>query len=88
MLFYTVGGIGKASIDIVKGFFWSFVGLVEGIIGIIKAAVIYAGAGLGAISEKITGDAPDCLKYCERKAEEYNKTIVEIVKDPFSLIED
>ena len=83
----TVGKAGKASIDIVKGFFSSLVGLVEGVFGLLKGVVVYAGAGLGAISEKITGDAPDCLKYCERKAEEYNKTIVEIVKDPFSLIE-
>ena len=83
----TVGGIGKASVDIVKGFFSSLVGLVKGVFDILKAAVVYIGAGFGAISEKITGDAPDCLKSCERKVKEYNKTIVEIVKDPFSLIE-
>ena len=83
----TVGGIGKASVDIVKGFFSSLVGLVKGVFDILKAAVVYIGAGIGAISEKITGDAPDCLKSCERKVKEYNKTIVEIVKDPFSLIE-
>ena len=58
-----------------------------GIFDLLKAGVVYSGANLGCISEEIFGDAPDCLKACESKAEEYNRDIVQIIEDPFLLVE-
>ena len=35
----------------------------------------------------MSGDAPDCLKDCQAKAKEYNKTISAIIHDPFLIVE-
>ena len=52
-----------------------------------KGAVTYLGAGIGIACTAVFGDAPDCLKDCKAKAEEYNKTISAIIHDPFLIVE-
>ncbi|MBE6047608.1 MAG: DUF4237 domain-containing protein [Clostridium sp.] len=79
--------IGVGAIDLVKGVASSFIGLVKGVFDLVKGAVIYAGAGIGIACTKISGDAPDCLKYCQGKAKEYNRVISAIIHDPFIVIE-
>ncbi|MBC8061037.1 MAG: hypothetical protein H7Y18_10255, partial [Clostridiaceae bacterium] len=82
-----VKGYDTISEKIEKGVLASLVGLVTGIGGLIKGAIIYKGAEIGIKVELVTGDAPDCLKYCIDKADEYDKTIVTVLKDP-TLIEE
>lgn len=82
-----LSAIGEAAIDLVKGAASSIFGLVKGIFDLVKGAVTYIGAGIGIAWTSIAGDCPDCLKDCKAKAEEYNKTIGAILKDPFIIVE-
>ena len=79
--------IGVGVVDILKGVGSSLLGLVKGVWDLAKGAVTYLGAGIGFAWDAISGDAPDCLKDCEAKAKEYNKTISAVIHDPFLIVE-
>lgn len=79
--------IGVGAVDLVKGVAASLIGLVKGVWDLVKGVVTYLGAGIGIACTTVFGDAPDCLKNCKAKAEEYNKTIGAILKDPFLIVE-
>lgn len=83
----SLSSIGTGLINIVKGAVDSIIGLVKGVFDLVKGAVTYIGAGIGIAWTSIAGDCPDCLKDCQAKAEEYNKTIGAILKDPFLIVE-
>ena len=79
--------IGVGAVDILKGVAASLLGLVKGVWDLAKGAVTYLGAGIGIACTAVFGDAPDCLKDCQAKVDEYNKTISAVIHDPFLLVE-
>ena len=79
--------IGVGAIDLLKGVGASLLGLVKGVWDLAKGAVTYLGAGIGIACTAVFGDAPDCLKDCQAKVDEYNKTISAVIHDPFLLVE-
>lgn len=79
--------IGIGALHLVEGVASSLLELVKGVWGLAKGVVTYLGAGIGVACTAVAGDAPDCLKNCKSKVEEYNKTIAAIVKDPFLIVE-
>ena len=74
-------------IGLAAGLWDSIVGIVELIIGAGKLILMEAGALIGVVVDKATGQVPKWLKYCMDKSSKYNDMIGAVLKDPAIIVE-
>ncbi|MEF2115360.1 hypothetical protein, partial [Clostridium frigoriphilum] len=82
-----VKDFGITGIDLGKGLVNLAGDVLKGGYGLVKGAVVIAGAGVAMKSMMETGDAPDCLKKCITETKGYGKTVSSVLKDPVILAE-
>ncbi|MEF2115423.1 hypothetical protein SJI18_24455, partial [Clostridium frigoriphilum] len=83
----SVKDFGITGIDLGKGLVNLAGDVLKGGYGLVKGAVVIAGAGVAMKSMMETGDALDCLKTCITETKGYGNTVSSVLKDPVILAE-